>query len=188
MSWSTDSGPFGSACDLAYANSRSTKWFIDNVSPDVFAQYTRVCFRTEKWRALGIENGRTAHSHNRLLLLNTDKTNMVPLMVWDALMVPDVTVTVAGTTFFATPTAYTADSVRFSHSDRGMTDQRGSTGELFERCRSFSHHALTQHLSFLANLVLAGAVSIDREGAAVLALEEIDYLNRLDQLYGVDRL
>jgi hypothetical protein len=113
---------------------------------------------------------------------------MVPLMVWDLMSVPDVTVTIAGTTFFATPAAYTADSVRFSHSNRGTADQRGSSGGLFERCRSFSHHALTHHLSFLANLVSAGAVSIDREGAEVLALTEIDYLGRLDQLYGVDRL
>jgi hypothetical protein len=188
LSWSEESGPFGSSCDIAYANSRSTKWFLDHLPPEAFAGYTQVCFRSEKWRELGLSNGRTAASHDRLLLLNTDKTNMIPVMVWDALRVRDVTVTVAGTTFFATPTAYTADSVRFSHSDRGKTDQRGSSGQLFERCRSFSHHALTQQLSFLANLVSAGAVSIDREGGDVLALDPLDYLNRLDELYGVDRL
>jgi hypothetical protein len=113
---------------------------------------------------------------------------MVPLMVWDVLSVRDVTVTIAGTTFFATPTAYTADNLRFSHSDRGTSDQRGSTGELFERCRSFSHHALTQHLSFMANLVEAGAVSIDADGAEVVGLSAPEYLNRLDELYGVGRL
>jgi hypothetical protein len=188
MAWGADSGPFGSACDLAYANSRSTKWFIDNTPPDAFAEYKAASFRTDRWRDLGIDNGRTAANHSRLLLLPTDKTNMVPLMVWDVLSVPDVTVTIAGTTFFATPTAYTADNLRFSHSERGTSDQRGSTGELFERCRSFSHHALTQHLSFMANLVEAGAVSIDADGAEVVGLSAPEYLNRLDELYGVGRL
>ena len=188
MAWSKDSGPFGSSCDLAYANSRSTKWFIENAPADAFAAYQMASFRTDRWKELGITNGRTASPHSRLLLLPTDKTNMVPLMVWDVLSVPDVTVTIAGTTFFATPTAYTADNLRFSHSDRGTSDSRGSSGELFERCRSFSHHALTQHLSFIANLVTAGAVSIDSVGAEVLNLSTPDYLKRLDNLYGVDRL
>jgi hypothetical protein len=188
MSWEEGSGPFGSACDLAYANSRSTKWFLDHTTGADFDGYQMACFRTEAWRGLGIARGRTAINHKAFLLLNTDKTNMVPLMAWDVLAVPDVTVTIAGTTFFATATAYASHDRRFSHSERGVADERGSSGELFERCRSFSHHALTQHLSFIANLVAGQAVTIDAEGGDILRLDVVDYLKRLDELYGVERL
>jgi len=188
MSWSDDSGPFGSACDLAYANSRSTKWFIANERPEAFERFRLVSFRTDKWRELGITNGRTARNQSRLLMLPTDKTNLVPLMVWDVLSVPDVTVTIAGTTFFATATSYTPDNLRFTHSEAGTADARGSAGGLFERCLSFSHHALTDHLSFVANLVDAGAVDIDSAGADVVTMSAEDYLTALDQLYGVDRV
>jgi len=187
VSWTDDSGPFGSTCDLAYANSRSTKWFLNNASPAIFEQFRLVSFRTNKWQALTIENGRTARNHSAFLMLNTDKTNMIPLMMWDALSVPDVTVTIAGTTFFATSTSYTPDNLRFTHSEAGTANSQGSAGGLFERCLSFSHHALTDHLSFVANLVTAGVVGIDREGQAVVDMTHEQYLEKLDELYGVDR-
>jgi hypothetical protein len=188
LSWSGDSGPFGSACNLAYANSRSTKWFVANESPRAFDPFRVVSFRTDKWRQLGIGNGRTARNHSAFLMLNTDKTNMVPLMVWDALSVPDVTVTIAGTTFFATATSYTPDNLRFTHSELGVANAQGSAGGLFERCLSFSHHALTDHLSFVANLVDAGVVGIDKEGLDVVNMTTEQYLTTLDELYGVDRI
>jgi hypothetical protein len=188
MSWSADSGPFGSACDLAYANSRSTKWFIDNEKPESFEKFRVVSFRTDKWRELGISNGRTARNQSRFLMLPSDKTNMVPLMMWDALSVPDVTVTIAGTTFFASAASYTPDNLRFTHSEAGTADVRGSAGGLFERCLSFSHHALADHLSFVANLVDAGVVGIDQAGADVVNMSAEEYLVALDHLYGVDRV
>ena len=188
MEWSEDSGPFGSTCDLAYANSRSTKWFLANESPEAFEAFRIVSFRTDKWRQWGIANGRTAKNHSAFLMLASDKTNMVPLMVWDALSVPDVTVTIAGTTFFATATSYTPDNLRFTHGDAGTADARGSAGGLFERCLSFSHHALTDHLSFVANLVNAGVVGIDQEGLRVVTMSAEEYLKTLDVLYGVDRV
>jgi hypothetical protein len=188
MTWSDDSGPFGSACDLAYANSRSTKWFIDNESPEAFDGFRVVSFRTDKWQRFGISNGRTAKNHSAFLMLNTDKTNMVPLMVWDALSVPDVTLTIAGTTFFATATSYTADNFRFSHGKAGRADARGSAGGLFERCLSFSHHAVADQMSFVANLVHAGAVGIDEAGWEVVNMSTEQYLKTLDELYGVGRV
>ena len=188
MAWSEDSGPFGSACDLAYANSRSTKWFINNEPPESFERFRVASFRTEKWRELGISNGRTAKNHSAFLMLSTDKTNMVPLMMWDALSVPEVTLTIAGTTFFATAAAYTPDNLRFTHTDSGTANTQGSAGGLFERCLSFSHHALTDHLSFVANLVDAGVVALDEAGHEVVKMSDEEYLSRLDDLYGVDRI
>jgi hypothetical protein len=188
MSWAVDSGPFGSTCDLAYANSRSTKWFVKNEPPESFAQFRLASFRTDKWRQLGLSNGRTAKNHSAFLMLTTDKTNMVPLMMWDVLGVPDVTVTIAGTTFFATAASYTPDNRRFTHSEAGTADVRGSAGGLFERCLSFSHHALTDHLSFVANLVSAGVAGMDQAGLDVVTMSSEQYLLTLDELYGVDRV
>jgi hypothetical protein len=102
--------------------------------------------------------------------------------------VPDVTVTIAGTTFFASAASYTPDNLRFTHSDAGTADARGSAGGLFERCLSFSHHALTDHLSLVANLVDAKVVTIDQAGRDVVSMSTEDYLITLDELYGVGRV
>ena len=187
-SWNAATDPFGGRLDIAYANSQSTKAFLHESNLEVFDRAMMSCFRTDRWRELGISRGRTAHHHQSLLLLDTDKTNMIPLMVWDVLRVPETTVTVAGTTFFASAIAYTLDNSRSKRSGTTSTDQRGSTGELFERCRSFSHHALSSHHTLLALLLESGAITMDREGAEVLRLTTEEYLGRLDELYGKDRV
>ena len=186
-SWAGKDDPADGRCDVAYANSRSTKWFVKNATPSTFDAFTLTCFRTDKWRALGQIRGRTAQNHQHLLPLATDRTNMIPLMMWDILLADPASVTIAGTTFFATATAYTPGNLRFTHSDRGRADETGSGGTLFERCRSFSHHAVTAHLALVANLVNAGVVTIDPEGREIIKMSTEDYLIRLDDLYGKDR-
>lgn len=176
----------GGRCDLAYANSKSTKWFLAQADRDVFGTFQWVSFRTDKGMGLGLANGRVSVNHKALLPMPWDKTNMVPLAVWDLSHVPDVDMVVAGTTFFASRTAYTPHDLRVKEERGGATDQRGSTGLAFERCLSFSHHALIAHRSFVANWVSAGAIGIDQEGRAVLALSDDEYLAELDELYGVD--
>ena len=172
-------------CDLVWANSSSTKWFVQEAAQAVFENFRFSSFRTDKWKALHLPNGRTALNHKGLLPMSWDKTNMVPLAVWDLLHIQDVDVAVTGTTFFASRTAYSPHEVRVKTERGGATDQRGSTGLPFERCQSFSHHALLAHLSLMANLSDAGAIGFDEEGKAVLAMEPAHYLAELDELYGV---
>ena len=187
ISWpKTDAGR--GRCDLAYANSKSTKWFIEQGDSSVFGRFSWSSFRTDKWRALRISQARTALHHKRLLPMPWDKTNMVPLAVWDLLHVPDVDIAVAGTTFFASRTAYTPHDVRFNQERGQATDQTGSTGIRFERCLSFSHHALPAHLALIANLSSAGVVGFDVEGKQALELSRVDYLATLDRYYGEPEL
>jgi len=107
--------------------------------------------------------------------------------MWDVLKVEGVSLTVAGTTFFASQTAYTDTNRRFKHTLGRPTDETGSTGELFERCPTFARHNVTENLSLLANLAQSGAIAVDDECRRVVELDVVDYLTELDELYGVER-
>ncbi len=183
-SWPDD--VVGGRIDLSYANSDSAKWFVRHGERTVFDQVEFASFRTEAWQGLGLSNARTAWHHKRLLPMPFDKTNMVPLIAWDVLHVPGVTLKIAGTTFFASATAYTPHDVRLKHERGGHTDQRGSTGMAFERCLSFSGHHLSAHHTLMGLLAQAGAISFDADGRAVVELSTEDYLTDIDRLYGVD--
>lgn len=175
-------------CDIAYANSKTTKWFIREHQQDALESFDYVNFRTESGLAMGIERSRTAFHHKRLLPMPWDRTNMVPLAAWDLLHVPGVSVSIAGTTFFASATAYTANDVRYDAERKTSTDQSGSTGIVLERCVSFSHHNIGAHLNFMANLATAGALSFDRAGSRVVGLSYRDYMAEIDEFYGRPRV
>lgn len=178
--------PLGGRCDLAWANSASTKAFLSEGIDRDWDDFRWVSFRTERWRELAINNGRTSRHHKRLLPMPWDKTNMIPLAVWDLLAVPEVRVEVGGTTFFASAKAYTDNDQRAKGDDGARTDERGSTGGVLERCLSFSNHAVVAHHNLMSLLHGADAVQFDQEGSAVLGLSKDAYLNELDRLYGVD--
>ena len=181
-----DADVVGGRVDLTYANSDSAKWFVANNERQLFDRVEFASFRTSVWQQLGLANGRTAYHHKRLLPMPFDKTNMVPLIAWDVLHVPDVSLHIAGTTFFASATAYTLQDVRLKEERGGHTDQRGSTGIRFERCVSFSGHHLSAHHTLMALLARAGVVSFDDDGQRVLELSTREYLADIDRLYGVD--
>lgn len=178
-------GSFSGRCELAYANNKSTKWFLAQQDRETFARYHYSSFRTNRWQPLGIANGRTAFSHKELLPMPWDKTNMVPLIIWDVLKANAKSVHVTGANFFASQTAYTAHEARFKAEENASTNQAGSTGKRFERCVSFSNHALTQHLSLVANLASSGAVTMDAAGRSVTSMRDAEYLAVIDELYGV---
>jgi hypothetical protein len=175
-------------CDLAYANSKTTKWFVREHKASLLKPFSYLSFRTDSGMALGVKNSRVSFHHKRLLPMPWDRTNMVPLAAWDLLHVPDVQVSITGTTFFASQTAYTANDVRFDAERDQSTDQSGSTGIVLERCVSFSHHNIGGHLNLMANLADAGVLSFDKDGARVVALSYADYMAEIDQFYGIPRV
>ena len=182
-SW-PESDAVGGRIDLSYANSDSAKWFVVQDNREVFDSVSFASFRTDVWKSMNLANGRTARHHKRLLPMPFDKTNMVPLIAWDVLHVPDVQLSIAGTTFFASQAAYTPHDVRLKQQRGRTTDQRGSTGLSFERCLSFSSHNLSAHHTLMALLAAAGRLRFDPEGQAVIDLSTHDYLSAIDRLYG----
>ena len=176
----------GGRCDIAYASSRVTKALIADGSAEVLDQFRWVSFRTDSWKSLDIAHGRTAHHHKRLLPSPWDKTNVIPLAVWDLLHVKDVSVRVGATTFFASAQAYTTEETRLKDEATGKTDERGSTGLRFERCLSLSHHNLSAHHQLMALLMKAAAVTFDQAGTEVLQMSLADYMAEIDALYGVE--
>jgi hypothetical protein len=190
LAWDPELDPFGGDVELAWANRETRNWLLETRPMADLARYRALSFREDgsstKWKTLGLPHARVALDPRRLMLSGSSP-NMVPLMVWDVLSVPDVQVTVAGTTFFATKEAYSVTNRRFKHTHGMDTDETGSTGQLFERCPTFARHNVVENLSLVANLVTAGAISIDAEGQAIVDMSIPDYLLRLDELYGRER-
>ncbi len=188
VSWDTASDPLGGQCDLAYASRETRNWLRETGSWDQLADFAVTSLRVDEGSELGASQVPLRRAHDpRRLMLGGSSPNMIPLMAWDVMRVPGVTLTMGGTTFFASQEAYTAGNRRFKHTSGRATDATGSTGELFERCPTFARHNVLENLTLIANWVSQGAVSADRPMARVAALSPEDYMAELDDLYGRDR-
>ncbi len=190
LSWDPSTDPLGGACDLAYASRETRNWISESDSWSALGAFQAVSFRLDQSNASLPSDSSTvlrAAADPRLLMLGGSSPNMIPLMVWDLLKVPEVSLTLGGTTFFASHTAYTAGNRRFKHTLGRGTDETGSTGQRFERCPTFARHNVTENLTLVANLLQGGALVADEETAQVARMSTGEYLATLDELYGKDR-
>lgn len=191
LSWDPATDPLGGACHLAYASRETRNWLRETDSWSDLRAFEAVSFRLDNTSDAFPD---TVDSYLRLardpraLMLGGSSPNMIPMMVWDVLGVPDVDVTLGGTTFFASKTAYTEGNRRLKHTTGKATDETGSTGELFERCPTFARHNVTENLTLVSNLITSGAIQADAETTAIAQMSIPDYLDTLDELYGKDRL
>ncbi len=188
LAWDAGSDPLGGQCDLAYASRETRNWLRETNAWDQLEQFQVTSLRVDKGSELGSETAALRRAHDpRKLMLGGSSPNMIPLMAWDIMRVPGVTLTMGGTTFFASQEAYTEGNRRFKHTSGLATDETGSTGELFERCPTFARHNVLENLTLLANWVSEGAISADKPMARVVALSQEAYMAELDTLYGIER-
>lgn len=191
LSWDPDSDPLNGQCDLAWVSRETRNWIKDTNAWNQLSDFQAVSFRVDRasqeWGEIGSESYRAAHNPSSLMI-GGSSPNMMPLMVWDVLKVESASLTVGGTTFFASQNAYTDTNRRFKHTMGKPTDQTGSTGELFERCPTFARHNVTENLTLVANLAQSGALAVDDDCKDVVELDVVEYLQRLDDLYGIERL
>ena len=190
LSWDPGSDPLGGACQLAYASRETRNWIRETDSWDLLADFEVVSFRLDaKADAFPSSAALLRHSHDpRALMPGGSSPNMIPMMLWDLSRVPGVQLTLGGTTFFASSTAYTEGNRRLKHTTGRDTDATGSTGELFERCPTFARHNVTENLTLVANLINSGAVHADTPTSDIAGMALPDYLALLDELYGKQRL
>jgi len=188
LAWDAGSDPLGGQCDLAYASRETRNWLRETNAWDQLDQFQVTSLRVDEGSELGSETAALRRAHDpRKLMLGGSSPNMIPLMAWDIMRVPGVTLTMGGTTFFASQEAYTEGNRRFKHTSGRATDETGSTGELFERCPTFARHNVLENLTLLANWVSEGAISADKPMARVVALSPEAYMAELDTLYGIER-
>lgn len=190
LSWEAKGDPLDGACELAYASRETRNWIRDSDAWQSLAAFQAVSFRLDQSNAPLPEQHSTvlrAAADPRRLMLGGSSPNMIPLMVWDVLKVKEASLTLGGTTFFASQTAYTTGNRRFKHTLGRGTDETGSTGELFERCPTFARHNVSENVNLVANLLEGGALVADEDTAAVASMPIDAYLRVLDELYGKDR-
>ncbi len=188
LAWDAHSDPLGGQCDLAYASRETRNWLRETDAWNQLDQFQVTSLRVDEGSELGSETAALRRAHDpRKLMLGGSSPNMIPLMAWDIMRVPGVTLTMGGTTFFASQEAYTAGNRRFKHTSGRATDETGSTGEFFERCPTFARHNVLENLTLLANWVSEGAISADKPMARLVALSPEAYMAELDTLYGIER-
>jgi hypothetical protein len=190
LAWDEERDPLGGRCELAWVSRETRMWIKETGAWDQLAPFDAVSFRVDRasqeWAEIGTKNFRAAHNPSSLMI-GGSSPNMIPLMVWDVLKVDGASLSLGGTTFFASQTAYTETNRRLKHTMGKPTDETGSTGELFERCPTFARHNVTENLALVANLAEAGAIAVDAECQRVIELDVLDYLGELDELYGIER-
>ena len=191
LTWDEKRDPLGGRCELAWVSRETRMWIKETNAWDQLSRFDTVSFRVDRasqeWGEIGSKNFRASHNPSSLMI-GGSSPNMIPLMVWDVLSVEGASLTLGGTTFFASQTAYTDTNRRFKHTLGKPTDETGSTGELFERCPTFARHNVTENLALVANLAQAGAIMVDKDCKRVIDLNVVDYLTELDELYGIERL
>ena len=150
---------------------------------EIFAPYKFVGLKRSS--ADYIPNLRRVESGSRLFL--TGHPNMVPLVCIDALRVPEVKVSVLGSNFFASSIAYRQDSLR-SNPDKSSQTSAGSSGRQFDRTTLMASHNAIQNRAVVKNLVTAGHITGDKEFLEAVNLSNLDYVRRLDEIYGQERV
>jgi hypothetical protein len=113
--------------------------------------------------------------------------NMVPFMVVDLILRGYAPLYVTGATFFRGSHPYRATQRRLVSSASSATDEFGSSGQAFERCRGISGHDQLINIAIIRNLFREGLVTGDRLFQTALEMSTKEYLKCLDETYGIRR-
>lgn len=114
--------------------------------------------------------------------------NMIPIMVLDILINAPSSLHITGVTFFVGERAYRGDSLRISQSQTARVDQHGSTGRMFEQCLMLGRHEPLENRRFVANLWSRGLITGDALFTTAVSSSDSDYLEALDDNYGIARV
>ncbi len=171
--------------DVVYMNPETLTSIIEQGehSVAILKSYPFVCVKRSQTSLL--PNSRRIDAGARLFLRG--HPNMVPLIILDLIKVPGSRIHVIGSDFFASPIAYREDSRRTTPEGPRQTE-KGSTGNLYDRCTLFASHNVFQNRHLISNLVLAGRVSGDQTFLDACLISDEEYARRLDLFYGQDRV
>lgn len=180
--------PLSGRADIAYLNGMTAKW-IGSLSPLqrkkvlTCAQGFRVS-STHGWMK-SVANAKSALEIKGLYL--TGSPNMIPTMVVDQFAEGAKHIHVVGTSFFLGSSPY-RESQRRDFPDQGKkSDAFGSTGGEFERCRSMASHDQLVNRAVVKNLFLAGKLTGDDNFIRAMRLSERQFMNELEETYGLAR-
>lgn len=173
---------------IGYANGMTTSWlrnlkFEDRVRALDNFEIVRVK-KLEDWMK---EDSRFEECLKVAPLYLCGSPNMIPISVIDLLSRFRTRIFVTGTTFFLGHEPYRYAARRYFPEEGQISDEHGSTGGVFERCRAMASHDQIMNRVFLRNLCKAGWVSGDDSFLSALNFEDDRYLEALDEIYGGHR-
>jgi hypothetical protein len=189
--WTSENDLMSGRSDIAYLNHEAQEWLSGLPTEERAAVVGRfsflVCKKSDNFLQ-GVEHAgvRVADSASSLYL--TGSENTVPAIVVDVLVQTQAKVVIIGTTFFASTLSYRDDHRRIRINRGAKVDVQGRVGGVLERCTMLASHNALENLAIVRNLYNVGLVTGDEAFTEVVALSDEQYLRRLDEIYGVDRL
>lgn len=190
-SWNSSEDLLQGQADIAYLNHEAQFWLselTEDQQRDVVDRFAVLVAKKSPDGLAGVSHPglRVAWSSTPLHL--TGSENTVPAIIFDLLAVTQDTVTVIGTTFFASAVSYRSDNRRIRSHNGIRIDSQGRTGLPLERCTTLAKHNVIENRALVRNFVDVGLVRGDVDFSEVVALSDEGYLRRLDDLYGVGLL
>ena len=187
--WSSENDLASGAADTIYANGQTTEWLTQlqwDERRELLSKFQDVVVKhNEPWIA-ETNNVRIANPVKDLFF--SGSPNMAQIMILDQLERGQSQIFVAGVSFFLGERTYRENQLRVFGSSGIRSDERGSTGREFERCRAIATHDQTVNRAVLRNLFSAGVISGTDDFKRVLELDNRAYCIELDQLYGLRRI
>lgn len=181
-----DATEAGARTDVSYYNAQGGRALVHRKLDHVLRELRMAVFKRHDHVVIAPPgHGRGAHTPRDVFIAGTP--NMLPIMLFDLLVTGAAPPSIFHANFFH------ADAPYHPGYRDGMVDQRGniapvdewmSRGRMLEKCREMSRHDPLSQLHFVRNLWRAGLVRPDDACAAVLGMDDDDYLAGIDRFWG----
>ncbi len=107
------------------------------------------------------------------------------ISLWDLISAGAISVCITGFSFMLGSEPYRDDSRRHILERNLTTDAAGGTGQRFEKCSALAAHGPAINRRFAMGLSSSGRIIGDSYFSSAISMTDSEYLNELDQSYGV---
>ena len=179
----------GSKSEIVYCSGETTRWLETLSETDFLQNFSYVSIRPKSFLTKTIANARQVSTVNHLLLRGAP--NMLTYMLFDIIRCKPSSILISHFDFYTQDIAY-RDGSRKSL-DIGLPSERsisslGSDGRRFNRCVTLALHGMTYNRNLIKNLVSSQIIKTRQEVESALKLNEEEYCQVLDDIYGVNQI
>lgn len=179
---------FGGRADIAYFNGMTAQW-IGSLTPGHREQVLACAhsFRTSSKHGWMRDYKNVVMVPDIKPLYLTGSPNMIPTMAVDQIIGGADHVHILGTSFFLGASPYRESQRREFPVEGKKSDEFGSIGSDFERCKSMSSHDQFVNRAIIKNLHNAGRVTGDQAFERAISLSDTQFADELEETYGRER-
>jgi hypothetical protein len=171
--------------EIGYISGETSTYLERKTGREWANQFTALCFRQVSTLALELNNGRQLVCNHHLLLRGAP--HMLLYAIWDLTIHQPKSIKIANVDFYSTPTPLRSNSRRTVLQPDGSEIQvsiKGSTGELFDRCRTHAMHGIVHNRNVIKMLTKNSMFSLSPETSTAIDYSDKEYCRRLENSVG----